>query len=193
MSKLLNMGACVALFILISGCCNAEESVKLVCTGVETTTVGKNNSVQSKPDIRDITKTIILNSDTRKIIKGLKITKGLNITEQKDRTEEYKKVYILNIDGQRELYEESSIDIFFDKTTQFSANVTVKNEKILGASELSISRINDSREKSYESFGIEIDRFSGAYKERLQQSFQSGKEVFFVEIIGTCKKAERKF
>lgn len=184
----------ISLLIFISSCNEIQSNkLSLVCSGIETTNAGRNNSEKSEPETRNIIKTIILEKENRKVIKGSKILKDINGPEQGDRTEEFKNLYILKIDSLREIYEQSIIDIFYGKTNSYDSGLTVSNEKISGSSELSVTWENRNNENYSESFSIEIDRISGAYKERLRQSFQSGKEVFFVETVGNCHKAEKKF
>jgi len=184
----------ISLLILLSSCSEIQPNkLTLVCSGIEITTAGRNNSEKSEPDSKNITKTIILEKENRKVIKGSKVLKDINGHEQGDRTEYIKNLFVLKIDNLREIYEQSSIDVFIAKTTSYNSSVSVSNEKISGSSELSVMWENRNNENYSESFSIEIDRVSGGYKERLRQSFQSGKEVFFIEIIGNCKKTEQKF
>lgn len=184
----------MALLIFLNSCSEHQSNkLTLVCTGIETTTAGRNNSEKSEPDTRNVSKTIIVEEGMRKIIKGIKVVNDINRPEQGNRIEEIKKVFILKINDSKELYEQSTIDIFHGKTTSYDSAVSVSNEKISGSNELNIRWENRNKENSSDSLSIEIDRISGVYKERIQQSFQSGKEVFFVETIGNCHKAEQKF
>ena len=114
-----------------------------------------------------------------------------------DRTEITELTDVLRIDGNREIYKESSITSLLRKITQNNSGVAVTNERITANQEIRVTygESNDHELNHFDDYSISIDRVSGAFKEVFLQGGIGKKKTdsFRVETNGMCKKAEQKF
>ena len=183
--------------MLIAACSKTPpEKISLVCQGIEVTSGTKSDGTLYEPESKNVTRTIVLEKQEKKILNGLSIIE-FDKPNSGNRTEVTELTDVLKIDGSREIYKEYSITSLFRKNTTNNSGVAVTNERITASQDMRVEYSNSKDKKGsyFDNYTIAIDRVSGVFKEVLTEGgIGSAKsDSFKIETNGTCKKAEKKF
>jgi len=189
-------GSLLSLMLIAACSKTPPEKISLVCQGIEVTSGTKSDGTRYEPESTNVTRTIVLEKQEKKILNGHSIIE-FDKPNYGDRTEISELTNVLKIDANREIYKESSITSLLRKTTQNNSGVAVTNERITANQEIRVTygESNDHELNHFDDYSISIDRVSGAFKEVFLQGGIGKKKTdsFRVETNGMCKKAEQKF
>ena len=180
--------------LLLASCSSKEaDEITLVCEGTEVTSV---DNSQIKADVIKVKRTIRLAKQSVTAKSGINVI-HIDGKEEGDRISKTKIDWRLQVDGSREIIEESFKDKVLGRLLESNSTLTVTHDKISGVHELrkTFEQMQDKSLNRYEKYSIYIDRISGIFKELVIEAPSNNTKgsVFRIETNGECIKGTKKF
>jgi len=187
----------IILTLIISGCSNNFETIKLVCEGEGENKVKKAFEIEEITPIKE-ERTYLITTENEKIYTN-------ENNDQKTLKETRKKVYTIKfksffgetkiIDGTSYIYRGEGKD---SKTEESSYKVNINEDSITASRRnnfKSNNYSNDIPQQTDITLDIEIDRVSGKFIEKYSNTidYSIPKRVYIhsIAIKGTCKKVDK--
>ena len=180
------------LIFSVCGCSKKlPESILMVCDGVEVTGgIDGKSGERLVPESVNVKRTIQLNKE-KKVVKTNFFEMSLKDNKNNSGKLEDKNVWVMTIDNNRVLFEESSIDMrFSNPTVQVVQDVGMDQNEINGYQRINKEYSKNKLLDSYENYVININRITGQLNENLTQNLLGNH--FNISTVGQCKKVDRK-
>ena len=176
------------LFLTLLGCSKKQESIMLVCDGIETTTGSENGKV-FEPETQKVKRTFRFFQDERTVKKGY-----LNFEKDNPQKfkEERKVVWIFSVDNTPEVFEEDTRTFLNNQTDSKFGNVSVSDTELFSSIRDTVDYKDDKKLGSWKDYFVTINRISGDFHEQQLENYKKGTS-FRVLTEGNCKKVEKKF